>query len=247
MQLKHTHEEYRKTRIDGATNAAPTFPVEACLIRDESVNAAYQLRHKVFAEELKWVPQAKNRLERDSYDKSAQHFGVFRDKKILSYLRLVSPAHGYMLEKEFSSLVSPGHILRKTGDTREVSRLCVSVDERATKIQTGIGPVGAAMLLYRRVYQWCFEYDVRYLYLVVEYKVYRLLSMLGFPCDRIGDPTKMPDGVMAVAAMMDWRHFETRNILKRPDLINWFNQYQESQDGLPLPQLGHDLQHRVSA
>lgn len=210
-------------------------------IADDSLISAYKLRHKVFAEELGWVQTEEHGLEYDSYDDYAKHFGVFNELKILAYLRLVVPEYRYMLEKEFSNLVSTHHHLRKENDTREVSRLCVSEDERSTKIQTPIGQMGVSMLLYRCVYQWCVDNNVRYLYLVVEHKVFRLLKMLGFPCELIGEPTKMPDGVVAVAAMMDWRNFEDRNFATHPDLMDWFSQYQSSQDVLPLQQPGGGL------
>ncbi|UJX41727.1 GNAT family N-acetyltransferase [Desulfovibrio sp. JY] len=216
--------------------------IEAHVIHDDAIEVAYRLRHKVFAEELGWVHQSKQRLERDAYDKGAEHFGVFRGEKLLSYLRLVSPPC-YMLDTDFSNLVSTKHKLRKMNDTREVSRLCVSMDERDTKVNTAIGSVGVSMLLYRCVYRRCVEINVRYLYLVVEYKVFRLLKMFGFPCKCVGEPTRMPDGVIAVAAIMDWREFEDTNERKRPDFMVWFNQYRVHQDVLPPQQPVLYLQH----
>jgi len=209
--------------------------VTARVLQPLDVPSAYGLRHKVFAQELRWVPQSDDGLERDVYDAHALHFGVYRDKKILSYLRLVSPEHRYMLEKEFRALVSPDHDIRKAPDTREVSRLCVSFDERGTKVRTSIGSIGVSMLLYRQVYQWCVPNKVRYLYLVVEYKVLRLLKMFGFPCVLVGEPTRMPDGVTAAAAIMDWREFEAKNLLSRPELVDWFSQDPECRDGLLPP------------
>lgn len=190
--------------------------IQAMRIQQSWMAHAYHLRHEVFAKELRWVPRNNKGIEFDVYDGHAEHFGVFRNTSILSYLRLVTPSYGYMLEKEFSNLVSPYHSLRKEDDTREVSRLCVKSDERSTKVQTEIGPVGLSILLYQSVYNWCIQSKVRYLYLVVEYKVYRLLRIFGFPCMQIGNPTEMPDGVVAVAAMMDWREFEDTNERKEP-------------------------------
>lgn len=212
----------------------------ANIVCHDDMAQAYHLRHRVFAEELGWVPRCESGLEMDAYDSHAEHFGVFRAGRLLSYLRLVMPSHRFMIEKEFAGLVSMDHRIRKESDTCEVSRLCVRSDERATKVHTGIGPMNLSMLLYRRVYQWCAGFGVRFLYLVVEHKIFRLLSMLGFPCSLVGEPTKMPDGVVAVAAMMDWREFEDRNALKRPQLIEWFNRSQASPDGLPrrLPEAG---------
>ena len=246
MQIEFNSPE----RLDGS--AALGMPYEAAegvtarVLGQQDIPAAYGLRHKVFARELRWVPQSDDGLEHDVYDAQAKHFGVFRDRKILSYLRLVSPEHRYMLEKEFRALVSPDHDIRKAPDTREVSRLCVSFDERGTKVPTSIGSLGVSMLLYRQVYQWCVPNKVRYLYLVVEYKVLRLLKMFGFPCVLVGEPTRMPDGVTAAAAIMDWREFEAKNLLSRPELVDWFNQDPEYRGGLLPPPPGAYSGRQVS-
>jgi acyl homoserine lactone synthase len=236
MQIEYSPRQ----RLDGGVALGSPFEgakdVTAKVLGPQETASAYALRHKVFAQELRWAPLRDDGLEQDVYDAHAKHFGVFRDRKILSYLRLVSPEHRYMLEKEFRALVSPDHDIRKAPDTREVSRLCVSFDERGTKVRTAIGSLGVSMLLYRHVYQWCVPNQVRYLYLVVEYKVLRLLKMFGFPCVLVGEPTRMPDGVTAAAAIMDWREFEAKNLLSRPELVEWFNQDPECRDGsLPPP------------
>jgi acyl homoserine lactone synthase len=233
MLIESRSNEYLKSGGGYEQGLESVCKVDARVICDDTITLAYELRHKVFAEELGWVQQNDNGLEQDAYDKYAEHFGVFKNTNILSYLRLVTPDYRFMLEKEFSNLVSPGYVLRKDSDTREVSRLCVDFDERSTRFCTDIGQLGVSMFLYRRVYQWCAEFNVRYLYLVVEYKVFRLLKMLGFPCALIGEPTRMSDGIVAAAAIMDWRDFEDRNLLQKPELIAWFNQYQVAQDELP--------------
>lgn len=246
MQIEYTPRE----RLDGGVTLGSPYEaaagVAARVLQPQDVTAAYGLRHKVFAQELRWVPLGDDGLEHDVYDAHAKHFGVFRDRKILSYLRLVSPEHRYMLEKEFRALVSSDHDIRKAPDTREVSRLCVSFEERGTKVQTSIGSMGVSMLLYRQVYQWCVPNQVRYLYLVVEYKVLRLLKMFGFPCVLVGEPTRMPDGVTAAAAIMDWREFEAKNLLSRPELVDWFNQDQEYRGGLLPPRPAAYSGHQVS-
>ncbi|EKO40660.1 MAG: N-acyl-L-homoserine lactone synthetase [Solidesulfovibrio magneticus str. Maddingley MBC34] len=233
MQIEYSSRERLGSGVALGLPYEAADAVTARVLQARDVTAAYGLRHEVFAKELRWVPQSDDGLEHDVYDAHAKHFGVFRDRKMLSCLRLVSPEHRYMLEKEFRSLVSPDHDIRKAPDTREVSRLCVSFDERGTKVRTSIGVISVSMLLYRQVYQWCIPNKVRYLYLVVEYKVLRLLKMFGFPCVLVGEPTRMPDGVTAAAAIMDWREFEAKNLLARPELVDWFNQDQEFQGALP--------------
>ena len=66
---------------------------------------------------------------------------------------------------------------------------------------------------------------MRYIYIVVDYKIYRLFWAKGFPCRPVGEPVAMPDGCIAVAAMVDFEELVTLNTLKRPELMKWFMQY----------------------
>jgi len=185
---------------------------------------AYYLRHRIFCQELAWVQPSADYLEIDRYDKNAVFFGVF-DKfshKLLAFLRLIIPEGVFMLEQEFSLLVEPNYIIRKKSDTVEVSRLCVAPEARDKKIIGSFGIYNISMFLYKGVYQWCIKNHVRYLYLVVEHKIYRLLRIRGFPCKMIGKPIQMDNGVVTVAAIMDWREFETLNTQKQPEIIKWF-------------------------
>src|SRR3990172_11659286 len=60
-------------------------------IQDEDGRGkAYRLRHRVFAEDLQWVPRAESELEIDEYDAPAIHFGVFDEAgNLLAYVRLL--------------------------------------------------------------------------------------------------------------------------------------------------------------
>jgi len=213
---------------------------------DEKIQA-YHLRYRVFCQELGWV-ESENLLEVDDYDRNAIFFGVFNENSSLfAFLRLILPDHSFMLEREFSMLVDEQYQLRKEMDTVEVSRLCVAPEARNERLINNSGTHNISMLLYKGVYHWCIKNNIRYLYLVVEYKIYRLLRAKGFPCRLIGQPVTMPDGVLAVAAIMDWREFEALNIVKRPAMIDWFSQYQSSPAQWQLPGHGFCLRHQVSA
>ena len=118
----------------------------------------------------------------------------------------------------------------------ELSRLCVAPEARKAGFADNFGAHGVSMLLYKGVYHWCLAKRVRFIYLVVEQRVFRLLCASGFPCKPVGEPVAMPDGVKAVAAMLDWREFETANIVKRPKLLQWFSRYQSVRP-TRLPQL----------
>ena len=215
------------------------------IVEIDEVEQSYRLRHEVFAKELGWVPLREDGLEVDAYDDHAEHFGVFSDFQLLSYLRVVRSGQMYMLEKEFSCLVSPDHEIRKDSETCEISRLCVHPYHRGAKVLTDIGLVGPSLFLYRETYWWCREQGVRHLYLVVENRVFRLLKMTGFPCQPVGDAVRMPDGVVAVAALMDWREFEEVNARQRPQFLEWFSRQRSCQGSWPPPLPEHGSPLRV--
>lgn len=207
---------------------------------------AHRLRHKVFSQELGWVPQTSNSLEIDAYDEKAVFFGVFDEyQNLKAFLRIVTPRNTFMMEKEFPYLLKQNYEVRKENDTVEISRLCVAPEARTEKSSGNFGVHSVSMMLYKGVYHWCLKNSVRYLYLVVEEKVYRLLCARGFPCKLVGDPKVMPDGVVAVAAMLDWREFEDISMIKRPKMFAWFKQNQSSLLPRQLPQHEVGLPHQV--
>jgi len=197
---------------------------------------AHHLRYRIFCEELGWIQHNSNMLEIDDYDRSAIFFGVYdTNENLKAYLRILLSNNSFMLEKNFYFLLESNDVIRKQEDTIEISRLCVAPEARHHTFSDNFGVHKASMLLYKGVYHWCLNNDKRYLYMVVEQKIFRMLCAKGFPCELVGKPKKMPDGVVAVAAILDWRKFEEKNTEK--SLMKWFSDYQS---GPPLTQL---LQH----
>jgi acyl homoserine lactone synthase len=216
-------------RRAGKNITSQIFMKEDCLIVKDMITEhekiqAFHLRHRIFCQELGWLRQTVNTMEKDDYDSKAIFFGVFdRQNNLLAFLRVIMNEAPFMLENDFVSLVMPGYNIRKEDDTIEVSRFCVAPEARNDIVSENFRACGISMLLYKGVYHWSIKHKKRYLYLVVEYKIYRLLRVRGFPCKLLGDPQKMSDGVIAVAAMIDWREFEALNLSKRPEMLKWFN------------------------
>ncbi len=233
----------------GPTDISEGGYIVKTLRTSEELEKAYRLRHRIFSEELGWVPVQEDSMEFDRYDfKDTVNFGVFDgDGDLKAYLRLIPTSRSSMLEDIFSFLIGPGHKFRKDAHTAEISRLCVAPEARKDSVEGNFGTHHVSMLLYKGVYNWCLQNGVRSLYLVVEEKVYRLLSARGFPCELLGDGREMPDGVKAVAALMDWREFEFRNFVKRPGLLKWFNQTRSDQHPVQPPRHESGLPHPVSA
>jgi acyl homoserine lactone synthase len=209
---------------------------------------AQRLRHRVFCNELGWVSENCDGLETDHYDGNSVPIGVIDEQKNLkAFLRIIQSEHTFMLEKEFSNLLDPEYQIRKHNDTAEISRLCVEPEARNERFSGNFGVHSITMVLYKSVYRFCLNNKVRFLYLVVEEKVCRLLCAKGFPCKIIGAPRVMPDGVVAVAAILDWREFEKSNLTKRPKMLSWFRQYQSSLPTTRLQRRVSGSRHQVSS
>ena len=214
------------------------------ILNTDEIIQAYHLRHKIFCQKLRWRSETDNELEIDDYDIEAVFFGVFNEKnKLLAFLRIILPEKVFMLENEFIHLVRPCHKIRKGYDTVEISRLCLAPEIRKNDLSFHYKPYNLSLLLYKSVYHWCIRNNIRYTYLVVGRPFLRLLKMQGFPCKAIGEPTKMPDGFMTVAAIMDLREFEKCNALKHPGTLEWFTQYQSVPVQKQLPQPALCLRH----
>jgi acyl homoserine lactone synthase len=223
------------------------FVVKQIASEDEKA-AAYRLRHSIFCGELKWVLQSTNGMEHDEYDDNAIFFGVFDgQQRLVSFLRLILPNRQFMMEKAFLSLVDPSHRIRKEADTAEISRLCVAPEVRNSRTGGNFGVHKISLLLCKAVYQWCKLNNVRFLYAVTELKVYRLYCLTGFLYRTIGTPVKMPDGVTAVAVMLDWDEFELVNAAKRPEFLAWFRKSRVSSLPVRSQQHGPCSTHSVFA
>lgn len=213
------------------------YVVKSITDKDEMLEV-FRLRHRVFCEELAWVPSTPWVLEIDAYDNHAIPFGVFDSRNnLVAYLRLVMPTHEFMMEKEFRKMVDPTHNIRKEPDTAEISRLCIAPEARKDQVVTDFGKHTISVVLLKGIYRWCKLNGIRYLYAITDDKVYRIARARGFTFNLIGEPTSMPDGVTVVAMVLDWEEFEDNTTIKRPKMSVWFSQY------ISVPDQMLSLQH----
>jgi acyl homoserine lactone synthase len=186
---------------------------------------AFSLRHRVFAESLRWVPVSENRLEIDVYDMFAIHFGVFdQHKNLLAYVRLLSSDQIFMIEKEFRCVIGEKYPLRKERDTCELTRFCVTPAARNDVVASECGRFNITALLFKGIYHYCLNRGIRFIYGVTDKAIHKFLNMKGYPYKMIEKPRRMPDGVLALAVVLDWREFESMNSDKRPELLEWYTQ-----------------------
>lgn len=191
------------------------------LTKDFEKEAAYRLRHQVFAEELGWVPCSQDGREFDDYDNNCVLVGIFADNKLIACLRILLPFQEFMIEKEFKDILGE-HKIQKSHDTIEVTRFCVAREARKSQVITKYGTFPIIMALEKAFYNWCRLNGMDNVYMVVSKNFFRLLNLLGMPCNAVGPAVKMSDGVVALAAVSSWTAFERHNEEKRPHLLAWF-------------------------
>jgi acyl homoserine lactone synthase len=187
---------------------------------EEELRQAYHLRHRVFAESLKWVPEVEDREEMDLYDLWGTTVGLIRDGgAVVGLARLIPSSGQFMLEKEFAALLPPDYRIRKTSDTAEITRLAVDPEIQDKGLSSKM-----MLALLKGIYQWAVENDIRYYYLEVEHRFFRTLRALGFPLEMIGEPVVLPPaGACSVAALYDMVRFDEENAIKKPRLLNWIS------------------------
>lgn len=184
----------------------------------EELAQAYRLRHKVFAETLRWVSPTDDGQEMDMYDLWGTSIGlVGHDGRVLGLARLLPSSGQFMLEQDLRVLLPPWHVVRKERDTAEITRLAID------PAITNKGLSAQLMLsLIKGIYQWALVHDVRYFYLEVEHRFFRVLQAIGIPCDPLGPPVALPPaGAVSVAATMDIINCEQVLARKRPQLMEW--------------------------
>lgn len=188
------------------------------LTDEEELRQAYHLRHRVFAERLKWVPERADRLEEDVYDAWSTSIGVFSSEaRLLGMVRMTHAPVPFMIESEFSACLVGEHRVRKTPDTAEITRLAVdpSITDR--------GLSGRLMkTIFKGMYQWCLANGVRYTYMVVEHKLLRVVQRIGWPCRPIGEPVAIPPAeVLSIGGLLDLDEFRAQASILRPAMLEW--------------------------
>jgi acyl homoserine lactone synthase len=196
----------------------------------EELTQAYQLRHRVFAERMKWVPERADKLEADVYDAWSSSIGVFvDDARLLGLVRMTHAPVPFMLESEFSACLVGSHRVRKQPDTAEITRLAVE----PTIADRGLS-ARLMKTIFKGMYQWCLLHKVRYTYMVVEHRLLRVVQRMGWPCRAIGDPVALPPAeVLSIGGLLDLDEFRFQAADARPAMLDWLT------TTTPVPSLAH--------
>ncbi len=185
---------------------------------EEKLRQAYRLRHRIFAERLKWVPERADRLEEDIYDAWSTLIGVFSSEaRLLGVVRMTHAPVPFMIESEFSACLVGSPVVRKTPDTAEITRLGVdpSITDRGLSARL-------VKAIFKGMYQWCLAHDVRYTYMVVEQKLLRVVQRMGWPCQPIGEPVAIPPAeALSIVGLLDLGEFRSQAAILRPGMLEW--------------------------
>lgn len=172
----------------------------------DDLKQIFRLRHRVFAEELHWVPQVNSGLEQDRYDTRATLIGIFdSDGSAVGTIRIVFKPDTFMLEREFATFLSDC----PTGQTApaEMTRLCVNPRIR----RSGLGRQASQALFYA-AYLVCLSRKVHEADFVSTSAFVHSLRERGFPCVPFGNTKTLSGGVRSVAARMHWDRLDTFEI-----------------------------------
>lgn len=184
---------------------------------EEELRQAYHLRHRVFAEKLKWVPERNNQLESDVYDAWSTSIGLFSNQQLLGMVRMTPAPFPFMLESEFSGCLVGSHRVRKELDTAEITRLAVdpAIADRGLSAKL-------MRTIFKGMYHWTLTNNIRYTYLVVESRLLRVVQRMGWPCHAIGAPVALPPAdVLSVGALLDLDEFRSVAASKRSEMLEW--------------------------
>ncbi len=190
------------------------------LLSEEDLDASYRLRHQVFAERLRWVKRSEDGIEVDPYDAFATPVGLFDNaQKLRGVFRMVSRPYPFMLESEFQACLLPSCEIREERDTAEITRLAID----PTLTDRGLS-LRLMHVLFKSVYQWSMQNEIRFLYMVVEKRFLRVLRGMGFTCEAVSPAVSLPPAeALSIAAVLDWKQFHEICPLKQPDFFRWMN------------------------
>jgi len=181
------------------------------------------------------VPVSRDGREVDGYDRDeVSYIGVFDEwGTLLGYSMLIPAPHPFMIDREFACLTNGAHGIEKSRDMAEITRLCVRKQGRKGGLVLRV-----SNLLYKGIYLWSVNMEVRHLVMVVDKRYYRLLRLNGFPVRAVGDFIEMPDSVQAAVIRLDWNEFREVAAVKKPEFLRWITTQPAH---VPLPGLLHGL------
>lgn len=189
----------------------------------------YHLRASVFRSELRWIGTPSDNVDIDPLDTNAVHFYTLSPgDKVIAALRILPANESWMLDEYFPKLI-PADSTLHTSDACEISRLAVDKEWRNYQINSDLT---VAEVLYKGVFQYCLSHQIRVCNMVTTRALVCHLRKKGMPVKVVGRQ-RMPDGLLAVMAQLDWYSFINRNSQQSPGRLSWYlNLYEAHQHRL---------------
>lgn len=213
----------------------------------QAFERAKELRYEVYCLECNFLlpEDYPDGVESDEHDESAAHFYAFdHEEQLVGYVRLVRPGPEARFPFQRHCDLSSGVELPSPHEAAEISRLMVRKDYRrrqgdglsgVTAEQNAVAfsgdrrhqAPGVLLNLYRQMYQYCLEHDLRYWYAAMEKPLARSLAQLGFGFENIGPATNYYGPVAPYLA--DLRRLEEQVRRRDAALLNWLEAPTSSQ------------------
>ena len=165
----------------------------------------WRLRARVFAGRLNWQVEIKDGLERDQFDEQGPTYilGVENDLQVVGCVRLLPPLRSSMLQEVFPELLDrEGLVMHER--MIESSRFCIDRSGRAGGTRATIVQRRTRILL-AAIVEWSLAHGYHELVTATDLKFERLLSMVGWPLRRLGDP-KLINETQSVAGSLPISH-----------------------------------------
>lgn len=206
-----------------------------------SFTAIEELRYQVYCQECGFLPPENypDKRERDEHDADSAHFAALNEADdLVGYVRLVFPdaLEIFPFQMHCVSLLD-GVILPPAAQTAEISRLMVhkhyrrrqgerppagisSLEPEAPRAEDQRSPSPQIMLtLYREMYTYSVNNDIRYWYAAMERSLARILTRMNFGFQQIGPFTDYYGPVAPYVA--DLRVLEYQLGRRDPALLAW--------------------------
>lgn len=221
-------------------SSAPAHRARQRVVQDDALTRALKLRYQVYCLECNFLSpdDYPDGVETDDFDERAAHFYAFdAHEELVGYARLIRPEadQAFPIQKHcvLSVDVTALPLARQAA---EVSRLMVRSDYRRRRGDTLSGVTAkqnqAALAgerrheapqillsLYRQMYAYSREYDIRYWYAAMERPLARSLQRMNFGFQAIGPETDYYGPVAPYLA--DLRELEAELGKRNPPLLAW--------------------------
>lgn len=172
-------------------------------VTQEQKDKAYRLRHKVYSEELKWVPEAADGREIDEFDEYAAMVCVEDDRgEVIGTIRLVDSRHEWMVDRYFLETISGSIEDIKKRSAVEVSRNAIDLKYRHKNLSE-CGVTVLDLLLATAVDSTWDGFNRRNIFVTATPVMGVILKRRGGATEQVGPIVTMPDNCKVASFLLD--------------------------------------------